>query len=70
MCETPSWRNCYSELELGTGKWEMTTCSLGGAQEIQFRALADGLAGVRCARESNHPALLTLGEAKLFSDRE
>jgi len=52
--------------EMGDGnvqlRWEL--------KEIQFRALADGLQGVRCARESNYPALLTLGKAKLFSDRE
>jgi hypothetical protein len=56
-------------LGTGAGKGEVATCSLGGVQEIQFRALAAGLPGVRCGRDSNHPALLTLSKAKLFSDR-
>jgi len=51
------------------GKGEIATCSLGGAQKIQFRALVAGLPGVRCGRESNLAALLTLSKAKLFSDR-
>lgn len=57
-------------LGIRVGTRETATCSFGGAQEIQFRALVAGLPGARCGRESNHPALLTLskGEA-IFGQR-
>jgi hypothetical protein len=57
-------------LGIRAGTREIATCSFGGAQEIQFRALVAGLPGMRCGRESNHPALLTLskGEA-IFGQR-